>query len=880
MRPLVSISLALLGLSGCVTTYRGIAFSDRNGDGRRQDDEPGLAQAVVAYGHGVFGTTDENGGFDLTVMTGAEGIVWLRVPEGHTPGPVWQRIASETLTIQLGAKPLDQPPIKGEPLTFVLASDSHVSPRQTFGPEFGQKLEMMQSLAPLPAFVVVTGDITQDTAVEDFDLVDLGVSKLRVPYVPVPGNHDWYDGGGRYVARSGPDNYSFDLGGVHFVVWNMMMPEAEIHTYLGLELERVPATMPVVAMSHAPPIPSLIATLKSLGVDYVLSGHTHTNRAVDHGGMIELTTQPLMMGGLDQLPGGYRIVTLSDGELTAYHRTTIDEPQIAVMTPTAATCVARTGGRIVVAAELDASVPTVRAAVDCGEQVALTGVGGWDFTGTLPALDPGWHSLHVEIRTANGTREVRTSSFEVCDATPTPTPTATWPQTGGSPAHLGTSATPIVPPLAPRWTAAVGGHVVHAPPVVADGAVFVTATDLGDGTTGGLVAFDLATGAERWRAITPFPVRGAPAVVGTVVAVGMLEGTVLAFDTRTGDELWQAPLGEGIDPEAASFFASAASDGSAFILGNQRRLAVLDATTGTAQWTVDPVPGGRYSQSLAAVAVAAPSATVPGGAVIGVFHRDQGGLVAYNRDTGTERWRKLDGQVLGIEATPIVDGDTTYIINGATDVTAIATSTGAARWSRRLDPAGFEWGQASVGTPALASGTLVVPTMLRDLVALDAATGVEKWRFAGRPSPIRTNHYYGKNQSGFESGPVITGAPGNELVWAADTSGRLVALQLATGALVWETELGAPVLAGLAAVGDWLVVASYDGTVKVLAPTTRTATPPEPQVCTFTDGPGTDDTEDPAGCCNTDGSAGLSPLVGLGVLGWVLRRRRRRSSAT
>jgi uncharacterized protein (TIGR03382 family) len=170
--------------------------------------------------------------------------------------------------------------------------------------------------------------------------------------------------------------------------------------------------------------------------------------------------------------------------------------------------------------------------------------------------------------------------------------------------------------------------------------------------------------------------------------------------------------------------------------------------------------------------------------------------------------------------------------------------------------------------------------MSRDLVAMDATTGTEKWRFAGRVSPLRSNHYYGKDQAGFESGPVITGAPGSELVWAADTSGRLVALELATGVLVWETELGAPVLAGLAAAGDWIVVASHDGTVRVFAPTTRTPAPPEPQVCASPDG-GTDDDDDddgdaPAGCCNTDGAAGLSPLAGLGVLGLLLRRRRRR----
>ncbi|MEO7731718.1 MAG: PQQ-binding-like beta-propeller repeat protein, partial [Kofleriaceae bacterium] len=56
------------------------------------------------------------------------------------------------------------------------------------------------------------------------------------------------------------------------------------------------------------------------------------------------------------------------------------------------------------------------------------------------------------------------------------------------------------------------------------------------------------------------------------------------------------------------------------------------------------------------------------------------------------------------------------------------------------------------------------------------------------------------------------------VVWAADTSGRLVALELFTGAPIWETELDTPVLAGLAIAGDRLVVASFDGSVRLLGP--------------------------------------------------------------
>src|SRR4029079_16172882 len=110
-------------------------------------------------------------------------------------------------------------------------------------------------------------------------------------------------------------------------------------------------------------------------------------------------------------------------------------------------------------------------------------------------------------------------------------------------------------------------------------------------------------------------------------------------------------------------------------------------------------------------------------------------------------------------------------------------ATGAIRWQIKLDPAGFDWGNATVGTPALAKGVLVVPTLYRDLVALDATTGFELWRYAGTPSPVRSPHYRGAHETGFEASPVITG----DLVWAAVTGGQLTALDLHTGAALWST---------------------------------------------------------------------------------------------
>mgnify|MGYP006943417850 CR=1 FL=1 len=48
-------------------------------------------------------------------------------------------------------------------------------------------------------------------------------------------------------------------------------------------------------------------------------------------------------------------------------------------------------------------------------------------------------------------------------------------------------------------------------------------------------------------------------------------------------------------------------------------------------------------------------------------------------------------------------------------------SAGALRWQVKLDPAGFDWGNATVGAPAVAHNVIVVPTLYRDLV--DQKTG-------------------------------------------------------------------------------------------------------------------------------------------------------------
>lgn len=833
----------------------GLVYDDRNGDGRPSIGEPGVANAVVALGIHQFVVTDASGGFVLDVPAAANDIAWVRVPDGFVPGPVWARVDGEQPDheIDLALHRLAAP--HRGPITFVVAADTHLSPAQSFVNDLTQVAADATALDPPPAFFTILGDITQGNDRKQFQIVDRSLAGLAAPYIPVPGNHDWYDGGAMWSSHYGPDNYSFDIDTTHFVVWNMAMSEDDIRSYLGAELAHVASGMAIVALTHAPPSEPVTDVLRSLGVDYVLTGHTHSNRVVDHDGVIELNTEPLLMGGLDFSPGGYRVMTIDRGVLASYHRTVVDRPVVRIVSPGVGQCVPATGGNVIVAAEYDAGDPAVTARIDCATPIALRYAGGWNWQVPLPAIAPGPHTLTVAARAS---RSVTSVGFEVCDADAPPPGGLDWPQTGGAPDHAGARDRELAPPLVARWATAIGGHVLQAAPVIARGTVYVTATDQGDGNSGGVVALDLLTGAIKWRAMTPLQVRGGPAVSGTTVAAVQLDGTVLGLDTDTGAVRWRSELGLGVVPGAAVIFAPPASDAGDILAGNQRRLAAISADEGAMVWSVDPVPGSKDSQALSAIAIG-------DGVAIGVFHRELGGVSAWDRFTGAALWR-LEGELTtAINASPVIADGLVYIVNGMDEVFALEVTTGTQRWQTRLDPAGFDWGNATVGTPAIAKGVLVVPTLYRDLVALDASSGLELWRHAGTPSPMRTTHYRGAGEIGFEASPVITG----DIVWAADTAGVLTALDLHTGAVLWKTQLGTPVLAGLAVSGDWLVVASYDGSVRALVTAPAEPSAPETVAC---------EVVSPGGCCEAGGKL-PGPLPWLLVVGASMRRRRRRLGA-
>jgi serine/threonine-protein kinase len=133
----------------------------------------------------------------------------------------------------------------------------------------------------------------------------------------------------------------------------------------------------------------------------------------------------------------------------------------------------------------------------------------------------------------------------------------------------------------------------------------------------------------------------------------------------------------------------------------------------------------------------------------------------------------------GTVATPPVltgGGEVAYTGTDAGTVYAVDGATGQVLWTRSV-------GTAVVDTPALAGGSLYVPTSDRGLVVLDAATGTPRWSATPDATVVAQ--------------PAVAGG----VVFTASTGGTLAAYDAggcgaATCTPLWTAEAGAEVTGG------------------------------------------------------------------------------------
>ena len=185
-----------------------------------------------------------------------------------------------------GKKPAEASP-NGQPFTFAYISDTHLYEKK-LNKRFVRAIEKavadVNALDPQPDFVFFGGDLAQLGAKGELDLGKEILSGVRAKRYMMVGEHDWYlDMGEHWRELFGPDTYSFDHKGIHFVFLNSVIVEdywtgpkltptermqamAQLDNpngrpftvgeaqrdWLKKDLSGVPRSKPIIVFSHSP----------------------------------------------------------------------------------------------------------------------------------------------------------------------------------------------------------------------------------------------------------------------------------------------------------------------------------------------------------------------------------------------------------------------------------------------------------------------------------------------------------------------------------------------------------------------------------------------------------------------------------------------------
>lgn len=278
-----------------------------------------------------------------------------------------------------------------------------------------------------------------------------------------------------------------------------------------------------------------------------------------------------------------------------------------------------------------------------------------------------------------------------------------------------------------------------------------------------IVAFDRRTGARRWS----YQAEGGDGpglflgtASGDTVYAGSVTGRVYAIDAGTGRARWIARLEE---KPMVSVFAPE-RDGTQVLVGysvydnpNSGGIASLDAATGRVTWKT-PFPKSDDPQRHTN---RSGGPVVVGGLVFG--SAGDGNIYGLDLSTGAIRWTlpRLAGPFAGYITATDLDHRTLVrvghlLVAGSVTgkITAYDVEARTIKWEQDAGP----WGSTSFSFSA-DSAHVYVPFLGGFVMALDAATGEERWRVGN-----------------FNVGMIWAPDPNGEHVYAAGSRGGVYAL--------------------------------------------------------------------------------------------------------
>lgn len=258
--------------------------------------------------------------------------------------------------------------------------------------------------------------------------------------------------------------------------------------------------------------------------------------------------------------------------------------------------------------------------------------------------------------------------------------------------------------------------------------------------------------------------------------------TVFALDPQNGNQLWQFPP----TPERAkTFFAPPApSEGELVVVGGYDNVINGLKPQGNRVESVwdfqDPEDRIIGAPVVVDEVVLVPSAD----------HR----LYALNINSGLPEWSQPFEAGKALWSSPLVVGDTVFLASLDHHLYAIDLDTGRERWSRDL-------GAAIVDTPTLWEDLLVLGTLGGEVYVVNTTSGRDKFPPLDKVESVEIQSVWGN--------PVVD----QGIATFGDVSGKVFALDLSNGRVIWSTTLEGAIAASPVLVDGVAYFVTKEGTM-------------------------------------------------------------------
>ncbi len=245
------------------------------------------------------------------------------------------------------------------------------------------------------------------------------------------------------------------------------------------------------------------------------------------------------------------------------------------------------------------------------------------------------------------------------------------------------------------------------------------------------------------------------------------------LDAATGKELWQDKYETGgVQGPAASFAGPRSSptvaQGMVVTLGVHGVLSCLDAATGAVVWRKDDFQGGtpRFAASSSPI-------VVDGLCIAQLGSERDGGIVAYDLEKGTEKWKWTgSGPAYGSPVLLTIDGTQVIVAPTADKMAALAVADGNALWDIP-----YTQGRYNAATPIVEGQTLIFAGPNR---------GISAETLALEGGKLTTSVLWSNPDNSVQfSTPVVKDGQ----LYGLSTVNNVFCINLADGQTVWTSTL-------------------------------------------------------------------------------------------